>query len=255
MSAASRENAQTLVAVSAYAGDLSQVQNNLPLYLHHETQVVILSPKDAPITQFDIGHPGVVTMQAGEKGWIGAHTLERQRLFLECLLKFPQQYFLFHDSDSICLSPRIPKYLYDRPHILWSNEVTDTNTAPSLLPKLALQPPYFFSRRVAEALLEAAKHPATSYYQGAAPTPENPALAVPTGCIDHVMLQWVYATEPRIEHKSFFTGCSFETGTEHGAHAMQMQVQNGGKVLIHSVKTKPVLQRLVAAHKEFLRTH
>lgn len=255
MSLAARENFNTLVAVSAYAGDLNQVKNNLPYYLHHETQLVILSPKDAPISEFDIGHPGVICMQAGMKGWIGQHTLERQRLFLELLLRFPQQYFLFNDSDSFCVSPRIPKYLYDRPEILWSNEVRDTNTAPSLLPKLALQPPYFFSRRVVEALLEAAKHPAVSYYAGAAPTPENPGLAVPTNCIDHVMLQWVYATEPRVEHKSFFTGASFETGTAHGARVMEDLVRNHGRVLIHSVKTAPVLQSLVAAHKEFVRTH
>ena len=43
-------NDNTLVAVSAYAGDLNQVQNNMPLYRHHQCPVVILSPSDAPIT-------------------------------------------------------------------------------------------------------------------------------------------------------------------------------------------------------------
>ena len=253
MSLAARENVNTLVAVSAYAGDLHQVQQNLPVYLHHEAQLVILSPKDAPIERVD--HPGVICMQAGLKGWIGQHTLERQRLFLELLLRFPQQYFLFNDADSFCLSPRVPKYCYDRPDILWSNEVLDTNPAPSKLPKLALQPPYFFSRKVVEAMLEGAKHPATSYFQGAEGF-EN--LPVPTQCIDHWMLQVISATT--VEHKNFFTGASFNTSLggrvdPHGAAVMEDLVKNHGRVLIHSVKDAGVLQRLVAAHKEFVRTH
>lgn len=248
MSAVNRENVDTLVAVSAYAGDLNQVKNNLPYYLHHECQVVILSPKDAAITTVE--HPGVICMSAGARGWIGPQTLERQRLFLETLLRFPQKYFLFNDSDSVCLSPRIPKYLFDRPDILWSNEVLDTNIAPSKLPKLALQPPYFFSRRVVEALLEGAKRPAVSYFAGVEGSVDLP---VPTSCIDHVMLQWIHATG--IEHKSFFTGASFETGSEHGAAEMENIVRNHGRVLIHSVKTAAVLNRLVVAHREFVRTH
>lgn len=248
MSLASLANRDTLVAVSAYAGDLNQVRNTLPYYLHHECQVVILSPRDAAIESVE--HPGVICMQEGAKGWIGQHTLERQRLFLETLLRFPQKYFLFNDSDSVCLSSVIPKYLYDRPDILWSNEVLDTNTAPSKLPKLALQPPYFFSRRAVEALLEGAKHPAVSYFAGVSGSADLP---VPTSCIDHVMLQWVHATN--IEHKSFFTGASFETGSVNGANEMVNLVQHHGRVLIHSVKTPAVLNRLVAAHRKFVRAH
>lgn len=243
-------NENTLVAVSAYAGDIHQVRHALPYYLHHQTPVAILSPEDAPIKYADLGQPGAVCMHAGEKGYTGTHTLERQRLFLELLLRLPYEYYLFHDSDSVCLSPQIPQYLYDRPDLLWSNEVVDTNAAPSLLPKLALQPPYFFSRRVAKALLEGAKHPATSYYRGTVQTGTLPVL---TACIDHVMLQWTYGAG--LGHFNFHTGASFETGSDLGANEMERLVRHGGKVLIHSVKTQPVLQRLVAAHKEFLRTH
>jgi hypothetical protein len=241
-------NPDTLVAVSAYAGDLNQVLHNLPYYLHHRCQLVILSPTDAPIERID--HPGVICMQVGKRGWIGPQTLERHRLFLETLLKFPHKHFLFHDADSICLSPRLPKFLYDRPDVIWSNEVTDTNPAPSKLPKLALQPPYFFSRRTIEGCLNAAKNLPTSYYAGAAGHGELP---VPTECIDHYQLQ--LAEGSSFEHKNFYTGASFETKSDLGRNEMINMVRNHGRNLIHSVKTKEVLDLLLSAHRDWARNH
>lgn len=235
-------NDDTLVAVSAYAGDRNQVIQNLPLYLHHRCQLVILSPVDAPIERID--HPGVICMQAGQKGWIGLHTLERHRLFLETLLRFPQKHFLFNDSDSFCLSPRLPRYLYDRPNVIWSNEVLDTNPAPSKLPKLALQPPYFFSRATIEGCLNAAKNPPTSYFAGVAGHNELP---VPTECIDHYQLQ--LAEGSGFEHKNFFTGASFETKSDNGRNEMVNLVQNHGRNMIHSVKTQEVVSHLLHAHR------
>jgi hypothetical protein len=56
-------------------------------------------------------------------------------------------------------------------------------------------------------------------------------------------------------HKSFFTGASFETGTEIGLNTMSELVRNHGRVLIHSVKTKHAIDRLKADRKEYVRTH
>jgi len=220
----------------------------MPVYAHHGCQIAIFSPEDAPIE--NVGHPGVVYYHAGLRGWIGKHTLERQRLFFEGLLRFKQEYFLFNDSDSFCLSPRIPDYLYATPDVFWSNEVLDTNPGPSYLPKLALQPPYFFSRKVVTGLLEAAKNPPVSYYAGASGFGELP---VPTECIDHWSLQ--VACGSGFNHHTFLTGASFETGTEHGANEMENLVRHHGRVLIHSVKTNVVLDRLIVAHSDYVRSH
>lgn len=241
-------NPDTLVAISAYAGDRIQVENNMPYYAHHGCQVVLFTPEDAPIENGI--HPGVVYFITGKKGWTGPQTLERQRKFLAALLKFPQNYFLFNDSDSVCLSPRLPDYLYATPDVIWSNEVLDTNPAPSHLPKLALQPPYFFSRKAVEGLLKAVDNLPVSYYQGVA---GFEGLPVPTECIDHYMLQ--LACGSGYVHHNFFTGASFETESAHGEETMVDLVRNHGRVLVHSIKRKPVLDRLAQAHAEYVKRH
>lgn len=228
-------NPDTLVVVSAYAGDVHQVQHNLPVYLHHSCPVVIMSPMDAPITKM----PGCTCLMDGLKGWTGPQTLERHRKFLKLMLKFPYGHFLFHDSDSVCLSPEIPKYCYESPDTIWSNEVTDTNPAPSLLPKLALQPPYFLSRKSITAML-ACEIP-TSYHTRANPT--DWPLPFPTECIDHYMLQ--LACGSGLPHLSFFTGASFETASERGLAEMSKLVRHHGRVMLHSVKTASVLKQLL----------
>ena len=239
-------NPDTLVAVSAYAGDKHQVENNLPLYLHHGCPVLILSPDDAPITS--ISDARVHCQWFGKAGWIGKHTLERHLLFLRALLTFPHKHFLFHDADSICLSPQIPKYLYDEPDTIWSNEVLDTNPGPSLLPKLALQPPYFLSRRNIAAQLDATRNLPTSYYGEVGPS-EGGKLPVPTECIDHFVLQLAHGTA--FPHRSYPDGASFETASLHGLETMAGLVRDHGRIFLHSVKTKAVLDRLRVEHRSF----
>lgn len=239
-------NPDTLVAVSAYAGDKHQVMNNLPLYLHHNCPVLILSPADKPITS--VSDSRAHCQWFGQSGWIGKHTLERHVLFLRALLTFRHKFFLFHDADSICLSPKIPQYLYDEPTTFWSNEVQDTNPGPSLLPKLALQPPYFFSREVAERQLAALSNLPTSYY-GPDLTPEGWPMPFPTDCIDHFVLQ--LACGSGLPHKSFPDGASFETASQHGLDTMSGLVREHGKIFLHSVKTAHALDKLRVAHRDF----
>ena len=245
-------NPDTLVAVSAYAGDLNQVQVNMPFYSHHGCPVVILSPTDAPITW--LSTRGVECRQAGLKGWIGAHTLERQVKFLKILLEYPKNFFLFNDADSVCLTPTIPKYLYERGDVLWSNEVPDLNPGPSLLPKIALQPPYFMTRKVIEGLIAAAKNPATSYTApGPFTSPQGDPMPIPTLCIDHFMLQLVYGAG--LPHMNFHDGASFETGSAVGLETMAGLVRDHGRVMIHQIKTRNVLRRLHSERLQFSRTH
>lgn len=233
-------NPDTLIAVSAYAGDCHQVENNLGTYLHHGCPVVIFSPTDAPITS--VSDPRAICLQDGLRGWAGPHTLQRHVKFLQLLLKFPQNLFLFHDADSVCLSPGLPRYLYESPDLVWSNEVIDTNPGPSYLPKIAMQPPYFLSRTTVEKLLAANSCPATSYY-GEPISPDGWPMPFPTECIDHYMLQLTYGAG--LAHRSFFTGASFETASSTGLETMSELVRAHGKVLLHSIKTKPILDRLL----------
>lgn len=242
-------NDNTRIVVCAYAGDLEQVRNNMPVYQHHGCPVSVMSPTDAPIRS-EWGD-SVRTDHVGLKGWIGPQTLERQRLMLERVLAYPEEYFLFHDADSICLSREIPGYLYDNPHMVWSNEVVDTNPGESLLPKIACQPPYFFSRRVVEGMLRCAVTGLpTSFISGR--TPEGWPLPHPSNCIDHYMLQ--LACGSGYPHFNFHTGASFETQSSNGLETMATLVRQHGKVLLHSIKKRDVLHRLVKEHAQYVAT-
>lgn len=232
-------NENVLVAVSCYAGDKQQVENNLSCYLHHGRPVWLMSPADSPVT----GIAGVESYCAGKRGWIGPHTLERQRKFLEKLSQSSYKYFLFNDADSVCLSPRLPDYLFKHTDTFFSNEVTDTNPGPSQLPKIALQPPYFFSHAVVRALLRVASTPALSYTHVTA----HGELPIPTDCIDHFLLQLVYAAGMR--HESFPDGASWETASEVGLTQMKIHVGQLGKIFVHSIKTKQVLDTLMKARE------
>lgn len=241
-------NNDTMVAVSAYAGDLAQVEMLLPSYLHHGCPVMLLTPTDAPIER--VSHAGVRCRSIGLKGWIGPHTLVRHRLFLELMLRESHQnWFLFNDSDSVCLTARIPAYLYDRKDVMWSNVVLDTNPGESALPKVALQPPYFFSRFVLERMIEGCKKPAASYH---CPTPHGP-LPVPTECIDHFILQ--ICASAGIPCPNYINGASFRTESESDLAVMVDLVRRHGRVMIHSIKRPEAYYSLVAAHADCRRTY
>ena len=227
-------NPDTLVAVSAYAGDIHQVEAFLPVYTHHECPVVVLSPMDAPITR--LSNPSIMCLMGGLREWAGPKALARQRKFLEILLQFPAQRFLLNDSDSFCLSAQLPKYLYDEPDTIWANIVPDLNPGLSHLPKVALQPPYFLSRRNIEGMLRAADNPPPSYYT------LGDAVPIPTNCPDHWMLQVAHGSG--FPYKTFPDGASFETQSAHGLNTMAEHVRRHGKNFIHSVKTGSVLARL-----------
>lgn len=158
-------NSETLVAVCAYHGDQHQVIAALGQYLHHETPVVVFSPEDQPA---DVRYPGIEQVRIGLAAYIGAASLTRQKTHLEYLLRRPENFFLLHDSDSLCLSKEIPQHLYRySQRTIWSNEITEPRPHESPYPKLAFQPPYFLSRPVVEAMVanwdKIGCHPITPY--------------------------------------------------------------------------------------------
>jgi hypothetical protein len=130
---------------------------------------------------FISGETEIGFFHAGKRAYIGQDSLDRQvyhMMILRALENPSADWFLMNDSDSMCLTPEIPRYVYENDRVLWSNEVIDPRTHPTPLPRLALQPPYFCSRNVLTWLINAAPkvtaHPITPY-------------------IDHFMLQLCHA--------------------------------------------------------------
>ena len=246
----------TLVVVHCYKGDKEIAKNAMPQFLHHGAQVLVLSPEDSPVR---LRRSGVRSRQGGRAAYYGQDSLDRQRKHLEMLLDEPYEFFLLNDADSMCLSPTIPRYLYEQSDgVVWSNEVVEWRPHPSPYPKIAMQPPYFLTRESIERMLAVADritaHPITPF-------------------IDWYML--ALTCEAGLKHRSFPDGASFpawqrseiaETqslghnpihkndpdGVWHGEWAMRDRVKLGA-VLIHSVKHPEVLDLLVEAHADYVR--
>lgn len=225
--------ANVLVTVHGYFGDQHQIRHGLHVNEAHGCPIVIFSPIDSPITKMG-PH---ICRAVGKRAYIGPLSLERQRLHLKAMLEYPFEYFLANDSDSYCLAPQIPKYLFEE-DVLWSNEVSDMMHHRDMTkykwPRLAFQPPYFMSRSIVERLVEAA------------PTVECDPQ---TPFIDWCMMSWAIAGD--IPHKNFRDGISCPSTTSDGFNLMRRMVRIEGKVMVHSVKHHAVLHRLQEERKFF----
>jgi hypothetical protein len=233
-------NPDTAVVVFGYSGDAHQVFNLMPYYLHHKCPVVVFSPTDKPITRKDTDkiffrHGG---QDGSGKGYIGQVSLDRQAIQMQKLLaEFPQKFFLFNDSDSVCLSPHLPQYLYNAADTVWSNEVSDmmhVRTDPAYpWPRIALQPPYFLSRENVQKWVEAAMVVKAD--------PQTPFL-------DWAFMAW--SEHAKIKHSNFMNteGVSCPTRNyEPGCWHMENSVKHHRAIFLHSIKDKGVLLRMAHA--------
>jgi hypothetical protein len=145
-------NPDTRVVVCCYQGDAHQVIDMLPsLYQHHECPVSIFSPEDSPVLLF----PGLDCRHSGKRARFGENAQSRHLSYLRMLLELPENFFLINESDSFCLDPQIPQYLYDEPDTFWSNAIPDGGSRPGI-PTPSFQPPWFMSRKTVSALIGAA---------------------------------------------------------------------------------------------------
>jgi hypothetical protein len=157
-------NPDTRVAVCCYEGDQHQVVEFMDLYTHHKCPIVVLSPENSKANI-----PGVENRHAGKRAYSGPDMLDRFMEYLKILLTFPENHFFIADSDSFCLEPKLPDYLYENPDIVWSNMgYCDDVAAPQEgaaftafavdCPHVSLGSPWFLSRKTIEALLAVTDH-------------------------------------------------------------------------------------------------
>lgn len=228
-------NPRTLVTCHGYYGDSAQIRNMLRYQEHHQCPVVIMSPVDAPILRMG-PH---ICRTGGQRAYIGQASLDRQFIQMRQMLEYPFEWFLANDSDSLCLSPEIPKYLYERPDALWSNEVSDLmhQRRPEYTwPRFAAQPPYFFSRAVLEKIVA---------------TEGTFTVDQQTPFIDWLMMAVAIAGE--IPHLNYPHGVSCPSSDYSSRRYMCDRIANHGAVMVHSVKTPTALQEVVSARHQHNR--
>jgi hypothetical protein len=144
----------------------------------------------------------------------------------------------------MCLSPKIPDYLYAEPDLVWSNivndEIPDHQPAyPEGFPHLAFQPPYFLSRKTIKGLLAVAGD-----------IRANPTMPF----IDHYMIQ--LAIRAGLPYKSFLDGVSCPISWDPpSANLAEDAVRHRGCTLMHSIKRKQDLNRMIGAREDYVRAH
>jgi hypothetical protein len=244
-------NEDTRVIVCCYEGDAHQI--NVNAMLRHECPVTIMSPEDSKAIV-----EGVDCAFAGKRAYIGQDSLDRQLAQMKVMLTYPEKFFFCHDSDSVCLDAKIPQYLYDSPHIVWSNQVDDgipQHQATFLpgWPHVAFQPPYFFSREVLEKMVAAGE----SGDERVVATPMMPF-------IDYYLVQLTMVAGLDWAKMADCCSCPIaydpmrlpephhvETLTNGFKIAMQ-RVLVEGAIMLHSIKNPAVVDEFIEARKRFL---
>jgi hypothetical protein len=223
------------------------------MYLHHECPVVVLSPEDSHAHV-----AGVENRYGGKRAYIGQDSLDRQRRHLEILLEFPETHFMIHDSDSVCLDPKFPDYLYNDPDVVWSNQVDDAipehqDTFLEGWPHVAFQPPYFLSRSTIADMLLVADDPRCV---------ASPVMPF----IDYYMVQLTMCAGLRWARFLDSISCPIahdpiskpvlsdrDAATYANGFKIAMQaVRSGGSNILHSVKNPVAVQQLVEARRLWL---
>lgn len=227
-------NEDTRIVVHGYAGDAHQIVNALDRYTHHEAPVTVLSPADAPVQI-----TGVDCRTAGKRAYTGKTSLERQRKHLELLLGYPEHWFLLHDSDSVCLEPELPSYLYT--DAMFYNATPTIRYLDSLgepaLPdyEFVFQPPLFVSRAGIERMLDVST-------EAMAALPDFGKL-----------IDWFFVAASRLaglETKALPDAISRPIWAPYEIARVYAAVRTCGVTFLHSVKSREALELFVTARAE-----
>jgi len=245
-------NSDTRVIVCCYEGDGHQVAEALEFYLHHGCPITVLSPVDAKVA---IDHPNVTNLYGGKAAYIGQDSLDRQAVHLAMCLDFPEKFFLLHDADSILLTPEIPKHLYEKPDVVWSNQVFDDipehqSTFEEGWPHVAFQPPYFLSRETIGKMLAVMDDPRVK---------ASPVMPF----IDYYMVQLTMVAGLEWSKLPDSISCPIScdlrklhiTARDKETYGLGMQIAreavNRGVVFLHSVKNHVAIRQLMALREAY----
>src|ERR1035437_77503 len=228
-------NENTRVAICCYTGDQDRVIANFEMYQHHKCPIVVISPKDAKAWE----SPDHDSRFSGLSAYTGQKALDMWREHLKTLLTFPENFFLLHEADSMCLEPKLPDYLYAEPDIFWVNLVDNCipqqqEFYPEGFPRVAFQPPWFLSRKTITALLAVVDDV----------TPNLNML------YDYWLVQ--LAVKAKLQWRGLPGAISYPTAEPFWAGAAWDAVRHRGVTFVHAIKTHDVCTQLRAARRSFL---
>lgn len=217
---------------------MHQIKNFIKFYEHHKCPLVIFSPEDSPIK---VVGPHICRWQGmGRRAYIGPVSLQRQVIQLRAALEYKDfDWFLMNDSDSFCLTPDIPAYLYERRDVMWGNLVSDEmhpRKPDYQFPRQALQPPYFCSRQVLQKFVD--------FAPSLRPDPTTPFIDWQMRQVPHI---------GGIPISNFRDGVSCPSSDGNSLAWMIQNIVDRGAVMIHSVKTPRAFQEIISARVNWRR--
>lgn len=213
------------------------MESQLDLYLHHGHDVLLLSPVDAPVY---IDHPQVVCRTAGNNAYNAeAAAFGRYGPQFRALLDHHADWYLLNESDSFCLDPEIPPYLYKDEKVVWSNyadpfgfmEMNGESDMGHEYPKHypVMQAPWFLSRRALEGMVavhDQAYEPLPTYAK---------------------FIDWWFHTATHLagfDHNEYGAG-----GITHAWEPNLVVAVSNGAVMVHGAKEPGVRQAVLEAYE------
>jgi len=250
-------NEDTHVSVHCYEGDGHQVRAAKQLYLHHRCPVTVVSPEDSRVVIDGLECRFAGKREGSVRAWpvegeaqprivtAGPIANQRQIEQMKLLLTYPERFFLMNDADSFCLSPEIPRYVYDRPDVVWCNYVEDTleinkpgyDGYPETFPHFASQPPYFLSRYAMEQMIAVADT-------------IKPNETMPW--IDHFMLQLTFAAGITTHRFRDSVASDVDRYPENMPETLR-RIGEEGCVFVHSSKSPATWRPMLEAYELFKR--
>ena len=232
----------TLIVVQGYSGDQARIEHFLPQWTHHELPVLLLSPIDAPV---HIAHPQVTCRTAGPNDYNGELSVERYKQQIAAIADYEADWYMLNESDSFCLTPSVPEYLYGDPEVVRANYANpwdwilmhdDPEPMRTLMTHdTAMQAPWWFSRQALLRMIEVAD-------------------AAWDGCPPYAkFIDWWFHHAPHLaglRHESYgFGGVTWPITGAEGAAAIKHCIL-GGAVMVHGVKDEVALAGVLKAYEE-----
>jgi hypothetical protein len=151
----------------------------------------------------------------------------------------------------MCLTPKLPAYVFEDENVMWSNLVNDFRRPGTTshgvnwpkdyhqnFPLQASQPPYVFSRSAMERTVAQIPN-----------VPEDPITP---------FIDWIMCAAPHlagVKLKPFQRCASCETETPNGRAVMAQCVGERGATFVHAIKHPIGLQCVLDARKKWLASH
>jgi len=204
--------------------------------------VLLLSPVDEPVY---VSHPQVTCRSVGPNDYNGDLSVERYKQQISALADYDVDWFMLNESDSFCLTPNLPDYLYGDPDLVRANYANpwnwiNTNNDPQPMATLmvhdtAMQAPWWFSRRALLRMIDVMD-------------------AAWDGCPPYAkFIDWWFHHAPHLaglRHESYgLGGTTWPISGAEGAAAIRHKIVEGA-VMVHGVKDDVALAGILQAYEE-----